>query len=493
LTIPEPQAESDHAAPPQRLHVLSILFVAATFARSLILPAILAGVSASRRDPGNVTQWMLTILLLPALLGATARFLAFRYRLTRDALIIDSGVLQKQHRVIPFASVQNVQMRATALQRMLGLASVSVETAATGLSAEAELAVLGRSDAEALRREIFARRALERPEIPTAVADETVLVQLDSRDLALAGATANHAGLIAAALAGVIQFLDDLPFLDWPGRFAATLMPQDVGSAVVTVLVLLALLVVAGWIVSIVGSVVRYHGFTLTLRDERLHKQHGLLSRLESMIPLRRVQAIRVEESILRRPLQLASVRSATAGTAGRAHEPSGTQTLTPITRAPGIAPLVRSILPDVAYDRIPLIPVHKRSRLRAFTRYAVGLLLIAASTALWEPSIALGAALLLVPAWLLATWQYRCRGYAVEAGYVLARNGVLNRVTWLVPERKLQTVHVRESPFQRRYGLASVLLDTAGGGGRAMIHDLAYADAVRVVNSLRAAPAAAI
>ena len=37
------------------------------------------------------------------------------------------------------------------------------------------------------------------------------------------------------------------------------------------------------------------------------------------------------------------------------------------------------------------------------------------------------------------------------------------DRVSWVVPERKVQTLHLKETPFQRRLGLATLLVDTAG------------------------------
>jgi uncharacterized membrane protein YdbT with pleckstrin-like domain len=61
----------------------------------------------------------------------------------------------------------------------------------------------------------------------------------------------------------------------------------------------------------------------------------------------------------------------------------------------------------------------------------------------------------------------------------------VLTRTTWIVPERKVQTLHLTESPFQRRWGLATLIIDTAAGGRLARIIDLYRSTAVRLLADL--------
>ena len=480
------------AALSERLHPLTVLFHGITIARSFVLPAAVGALSAARRDPGDVAIWVGLIVGIPALIGAVAHYMHFRYSLAEDALVIDSGVLRKQHRVIPLASVQNMNIRESALQRALGVATLSVETATGGATPDAEFVVLGRNAAQALQNRILASRrhaVQEKTEDTFTEAAEDpgrVITLLTPGDLVLAGATANHAGLIVVALAGLLQFADDLQYLEWVERQFQRLPLDSLGSALVIGITALAMLLVVGWILSIVGSLVGYYDFTLTSRGERLHKTHGLLARHAATIPLERVQALRVEESVLRRPLGLASLRVTTAGSAVSPGQAHGAEVIAPIARASEIERFVRLVLPELDYGAMTLTRVHTKSRIRAFTAYAVVLVVAAAGSVVWRPPMALLPIALLAPAWLLAAWQYRHRGYARADRHVVARNGVYNRITWLVPEHKLQTLHLRESPFQRRHGLATVQLDTPGHGRGASVRDLGYGDAARLVNSLR-------
>ncbi len=483
------------AQPPvtQRLHPLTVLFTAVTIARGFVLPAVVTGISVARRNPGGAIAWSAVIGGSASLIGGAATYLAFRYHLAADSLVIDSGVLRKQHRVIPLASVQNVDIRETALQRALGVATLTVETAAGGREADATFMVLGRETAETLRRGILAQRTQFTPaateSIPAAetppVDSGIVITKLAPRDLIIAGATANHAGLLVAALAGAFQFIDDLPFPEWASRQLGQLAFDEFSSAITIGLVMIAILLVSGWILSIAGSLVGYYDFILISREDKLYKSHGLLGRRRTTIPLARVQAIRVEESVLRRPFALAALRVTTAGAATQ-QEGGGAERVAPIARAAELPRVAAAIFPSLNYAQIALQPVHPKSRSRAFMQYALVLLALATATTAWRAQLAYIPLLLLPPAWLLAAWQYRHRGYATVPRHVVARNGAINQITWLVPTHKLQTLHLRESPFQRRHGLATVVLDTAGGGGHASVRDLARADATRLIDSLR-------
>lgn len=429
--------------------------------------------------------------------GGIAKYLTFSFRLTSDELIIDSGIFQKQHRVIPLVSVQNVAVTESVLQRAFGVATLTVETATGGSQADAEFAVLAREAAKELRTRILGRRAAapiaesaheggatERIE-PRA----TPVVHLELRDLVVAGATANQAGLIVASLLGALQFLDDVPYLEHAGRVLERLPWDSVSSAVLLGTATVVILLVVGWLLSILGSVVGYYDFTVTREGEQLHRHHGLLNRSSTVIPLKRIQAIRIEESILRRPLGLAAARVVTAGASGPGGgtaETAGIETIAPIGTASRVPAIIQAIMTGVDYPMITWQKVHPRSRSRDFTRYSVTLGLLGVAVGVWEPAYGAVLFALIVPAGFVAAWQYRNRAYATAGELVATRNGVLNRVTWLVPIQKLQTVHLRESPLQRRHGLASVLLDTAGAG-HATARDLGWADAATLVGSLRA------
>jgi putative membrane protein len=61
---------------------------------------------------------------------------------------------------------------------------------------------------------------------------------------------------------------------------------------------------------------------------------------------------------------------------------------------------------------------------------------------------------------------KWRNLAYAVCEDHVLTRAGFWSRETRVVPYYRVQTVVDSRTVFQRRRRLATVLIDTAGGGG---------------------------
>jgi putative membrane protein len=481
----------------RRLHPLSLGFSAVTIARKMVWPALVGGFGLGDGEIARMLPIFIAALAVPALIGATLEYVLYRWRLTGDELLLRSGVLSRRNRVIPLARVQNVEVRQNVMHRVFGVAELRVETAGAGAEAEAVLSVLGLAEAQAARVRLLAHRrasaaiavsadgeadAIERPAVPP-------LAQLSTGDVLLAGATANEAGVIAAALAGLLQFADDLP-LPFFEQVGDAVMGRAAESWLVFGIGLVILFLLLGWMISIAGAVVRYHGFTLSVEGGEMRKRYGLLTVHEASVPLERVQAIRVEESLPRRLLGLASLSIETAG--GTPGQRGGAEAFVPIARRAEVGRLVRGIFGDADADT-PLRPVHPRARMRLAIRYSVLLLLVWAPFwgARWldvQPlagRLAPWLAVLLPLPWLAAGLAYRGRGWALPPGYVMARSGVMTRVTWIVPDRKLQTLHLRATPFQRRRGLATVVVDTAAGGRQAAIIDLGEPTARRLLEEL--------
>jgi putative membrane protein len=468
----------------RRLHPFTLLFSTIGIARRLILPALFGGISAGGGDAGRAVLFVLAALTVPSFALAVAHYLTFRYVIAGEELVYRSGVLRRRQRVIPLARVQNIEVRQNLAQRLTGVAELRVETAGSGAEPEASLSVIGLSDADTLRNALLSRRASTptggAPGVEPAIEtpEPTPLVHLTPPELAMAGATANEAGLIAAALVGALQFADDLPvplerYLPDVESYIAS---QSIGGTVLLIVIFTIGLIVIGWVFSVVGSVVGYYDFRLTRSGDDLHKRYGLLSRREANVPLRRVQSIRVEESLLRRPLSLASLKIETAGGPAQ-QQRGGAEAFVPIAQASAVPSLVQALFPSFALDRIQLTRVHPRSLRRSATRYAV--LLIALAGGLAFADLRAGWLLAALPlTWLLARWQYRMRGYALAGEHVVLRSGVLNRVTWIVPDDKIQTLHLTVTPFQRRHGLASLIVDTASGGAQPTLVDVGAADA---------------
>ncbi|MGH7458404.1 MAG: PH domain-containing protein [Longimicrobiaceae bacterium] len=458
----------------RRLHPLTLIFEAIRFGRSFVIPAVVAGVGTGGDDLIRMLAFTALFIAVPAPFYAVLRYLTFRYRLAGNELVIDSGMLERKRRVIPLHRVQNIDTRRSFLQRLLKVAEVRVETASSE-GAEASLVVLGVGEAESLRAEMLRRRRAAGKgesageEAAPLAPDSRRVAALSVGELAIAGATANRAGLIAVGIASAIELLTELridlpvPDLDPESVLAST----PVFGVLLVALALILAVVIVGWVISIVTTVIGFHGFVLDRRGDELRKRYGLLSRTEAHVPLERVQAVRVEESLLRRPFGLAALKIETAGSRVGQGQRGGAEAFIPIARRADVPRLVAELFDDFDYAAVRYRPSHPKAARRALGRYSVPvavLWLLLFWLGGWRSS--LWALPLLAVSYLCSRVYLRHLGHALEPGFVVARNGFWNRITWVIPERKVQTVHQTESPFQRRHGLATVTVDTAAASG---------------------------
>ncbi|GAA1389996.1 PH domain-containing protein [Luteococcus peritonei] len=84
---------------------------------------------------------------------------------------------------------------------------------------------------------------------------------------------------------------------------------------------------------------------------------------------------------------------------------------------------------------------------------------------------------------WIFYRWHrqgrvYRIWGYAERGTELYIREGLLQRRLTVVPYGRMQVVTVNSGPIERRYGLATVTLETASAGTNATIPGLPVAEA---------------
>jgi putative membrane protein len=366
----------------------------------------------------------------------------------------------------------------------------------------------------------------DRPSWLPHVDEGEQLAHVPPERLVVAGLTGGRVG-VAAALVGF--FFQVVPDDIWVGRIGSLIQQAPdpttwVGLRILLVMIVFALLI--GFFLSIIATVFTHWEFTLSATDDMLAVRRGLLTEHRDTVPFRRIQAVRVEENLIRRLFGLASMRATVAGRAGASGN-EGTDYLLPIGPRDEVFRLARRVIglevPGEGSGGMPgdapgdtlgapsgdtlgtpsgetpapeLQPMPPRARRRRWTRA----FLVTGAVALvsWffaSEELALSAwmvagaaaAAVLVPGLLLAEGAWKGLGWSDEGTHAVVREGVLNRVTTFVPVQRLQVLETEQNPFQRVAGLATLHLRVArplmGSSPRAL--DLSFAGAERWRESL--------
>lgn len=457
--------------------------------------------------------WILALALAGGLLislgGILLYYLRFRYRLTGDGIIIMHGVLFRQRRVVPRSRIQNIDLQAGPLQQIFGVVTARIETAGGG-GTEADLNFVAREEGRRLRSALMGQRrdgiatlpgqrdglTEAAPDLgptppggsstePIGIPDRAsvhphepaVVRRSPFRDLVIAGATSNRAGVLFGAIFGG-DFLFGFVPTDWLLRrwIPPDLLGPETGlelliraadhgleTFLTTLWVTGVLFALTGWALSVLASALQYYGFTLRSANDELQVAYGLLTRREKGFRRLRVQNVQVHESLVRRWFGLATLRVQTAGYGPQTKQEEKVETLTPLARRGEVGDYLRLALPDLHWETVEWKPAHPLARRRLFVRRALPVVIASGVlAALYTPWLLLGL-LGLVPAGWFASLHYRHLAHARLGDHILTREGFWNRRTYVVPIRRIQVAHLKATPFQRRLGLVTLVIDTAG------------------------------
>ncbi|WP_243718730.1 PH domain-containing protein [Actinomadura sp. 7K534] len=262
-------------------------------------------------------------------------WLALRFRVDGDDLVVETGLLRKNKRRIPLSRIQAIDLVRPLVTRVFALAEVRVELAG-GERSEIALRYLGRHSAQQLRAELLALAAGlpgQTPEAPERhvwrVPFGTLLASLILR---------------LPVLGTSLLFFASLLFL---------LMYAEGGILAVTIPIML------GLIRAVIAPLVMYANFTVAMSPDGIRLRYGLLETRMQTLPPGRVQAVSIIEPALWRTLGWARIEVTVAGYAGERQALSST--LLPVAPRHVAMHLVSQVFPGTNIDAVSLIPASSK------------------------------------------------------------------------------------------------------------------------------------
>ncbi len=512
-TASDPIPVTGHSAPtpdaapenPRWLHPTSFVFDALSHIRSYLVPFLLALFGAAQDE--LFWQYFALIILILSLFRTLLHYFTLRYRIAGHDLVINSGLLFRRVRTIPIRKIQNLDLIQNPLHRLFGVAEVRIETA-SGAEADAVLRVLSLQDVEQLRAMLFPespdakasaafhaanpleglalppRENSERPIAPFPVLTAQTnlpgeqLLRIPLNWLALAGLSSDRGLLlVGVALGALFQFNDQ--WLRNRAMWSRVAEYANTWTAVVLVLIggwLLLKLLSIGWFT------LRFFDYRLIRVGDDLRLSSGLFTRVSATIPRQRIQFISIHRPLLFRWAGFATIKLETAGGAGKEGEGGTTVAArswfvpaVPIQEVPRLLRELRSGLEWREAEQAwqPVSPRTGQRLLRI--GILTGVLLTIAAGVLVRPWGAL-AGLLLLPAMIFwALKKGRSHSYARTPFGVAYRSGLVTRKTSLTFFERIQSVTYKQSPFDRRWRMARLAVDTAAAGPAEHVIEIPY------------------
>ena len=459
-----------------------------------MIPALLGLVIAGRSLDGGQWWWG-PVGVVAVVAFSVLRWATTRYRITPEQVQLRTGLLQRRTTATPADRIRTVDVTASALHRLLGLAKVDIGTGSQGWGSELSLDSLPTAEAAALRAELLHRGAVVPFDAPAAVAsgpipgtpipgttgdavvpgtgetrDDIELARLDLRWVRFAPFTMS--GILgAAAILGVAwNAIDQLGIgVSEVGSVRNAL--EQVGQVPIWLDVLAGLVGLVAFlvVVSIGGYLLSYWGFRLSRHVHgSLHITRGLLTTRATSIEERRLRGVEISEPLTLRAVQAARLSGITTGLKSPVDADGSSLLLPPAPHTVALEVAAR-ILGDRAPVEVLLIAHGPAARRRRFIRALLSalVLVVAAGVAIsfgaprW---LALPAVMTVPVAVLLAADRYRSLGHAMAGKYLITRAGSFGRRRDALACEGIIGWNIGQTFFQRRAGLATLTATTAAG-----------------------------
>ncbi len=394
--------------------------------------------------------WIVVPIMLLSFANGLWEWWTTRFTIDDTELRIDHRGIVHESRRIAYSRIQSVDVTQPFAARVLGLAQLTIDV---GAEASTTLSYLSRTRAFDLRDQLMERAQEKRQtgggDAPTAppayplppghpqpspaipAKPDNVLVTLSATELILGGLLAHELWFIFLFLGGplvVAMFVPDVPV-------------EALGAGLIPLA-----LAVTGFLWQRVAGQFRY---SLAQTPTGLKITRGMTTLRTQTVPVHRVQAVRITQSILWRLIGRQRVDLVVLGgsdASGDGESDSVATTLLPIGTADDVRAAIRAIWPSLHHDSVMLTPPPQRAR--------------------WFSPLA-----------------YHWMGYGHDDRVVVTRTGWLTRNTFVIPHQRIQSLSLDQGPLDRLLGLATVNLHTSQATSA---NRILHADAAEVTRWMR-------
>ncbi|NVK22046.1 MAG: PH domain-containing protein [Kangiellaceae bacterium] len=454
-----------------RLHKTSPLFILFDNIKKLIFPAFLALVSSR----GSYWEYIALAIAAFVSIGSIIQYYFYRYWLEEKQIRVKEGILFRNVRQVPYNKIQNLNLIQNPLHRIFGVVKVQLESASGG-KPEAVINVIDMQAVKLLRQRLNDEHEELEANEASVENKKTAILTLPFAEIARYGIISNRGLVVVAVFFGFLS-----QFLDGPneslikssiksavntveGAVDSVVASSGVASAIAYSIAFLFVALICLWLLSIGLALFKFHDFELLEKKQKLSATMGLLTRLQATIPMSRIQSLTVHNSLLHRWFKRIGVTIETAGGVNTEQQGVTMKHIAPVLPKQLRISYLQQVQKDVDWTAVNWTLVEPRAWKRVFkvswVLWTLGLLI----TNAYSPY-------LFATLWLLAGAWSAIYGklYVKNTGYYLAndviayKSGVIFKKETYVRLPKIQTVEIKENPFDRRHQMATLQVDTAG------------------------------
>ncbi|ASK64274.1 hypothetical protein CFK37_03215 [Virgibacillus phasianinus] len=466
----------------RRLHPAAILFTIVKMFKELIF-TIGVGFFAFKEE--GMAYFIIggSALVIIALSFGILSWYRYTYRVEDEELRIEHGIIIRRKRYISKNRIQSIDLTQNVVHRLFKLVKVNIETAGSGMGSEASLKAVKLKTGEALREEL--KTAKKAATIESADAEQMEQdfpsETITKRRLFVAGTTSGSIGIIFIIFSVVFSDLDQ--FI--PDSYYENTFNTIIGFSIIIITILVLALLLLLWLLGIAGTMIKYGNFTITKHPDELLITRGLLEKKQTTIPLRRIQAVGINESIIRQPFGYVTVYAEVAGGSIQKGEDFST-ILFPIMKRTEVDDFLTKLLPEYVSERNKLKGLPAQAKTFYLVRSSMLLMLVAIAMLFLFPQFIWAPIIVLLLCMYIGLLRYKDAGFRIDGERLTLRSRVINRKTIILFHKRIQSFESKQYWLQKRASVATLkasIVSSFGAGTHYKIKDLSVDDAMEIAD----------
>lgn len=448
----------------KRLHPFFIIYGIWKLIKENFIPIILLYIVNAGTESLLIRtlQILFLIYFLGRIIYLNLKWITLRYSVFDETIQIKTGVFKKTEKIIPFDKIQNIHKQKTILHKLFGCTTLTLETGLAGGDSSVKFDALKMKDAEQLERLILTVK--ERHESSLEAENEdlvnvhntkeyitkgTLLFKPEKKDLLKASFTSFSFLIIIPIIFGIYDNLDMFFNVDDITNDFLHFITQSwlITSILITILVIVSVTI------GIARTFLKYGKYEIYSDKDSIYIRKGVLEEIHFSIDKNKVQAVQIEQSIIKRILRLAEVKLVTAGEAGDSEH--NTNSLFPFMPIDLAFTIIEEMLPDYKIEknmhRLTKEALLLRMIRPSYIWIIVSIIILYFFRSLWYLSI-----ILLVIIYLNRIIDYRNSSYIINREFIQLKSGSIWSVFIISKRSKVIEIELQQSKLQKLFGLST-------------------------------------
>lgn len=416
----------------------------------------------------KIGRILFLIYLIYKTFAVILTWLRTTYVLTDSSVEWKQGVFTRKQQHLPYYRVQNVQIETPFYLGMFSLTKLTLETGAENKEASFTFTVITKEEAERIeqilddykQQEVVQEKTTETRDIEVVTTDyksneKTIHFNPTKKDILKASVLSFSYLLLIPILVSFFNSIDDLYDFSNIAKEAYEFLVKSWVLLTTAIIAAICIMVVFG----LIQTYLRYGRYEISSDNERIYIRKGVLNEHHFSIRKRNVQAVHIQQSLLKRMLQIAEVKLISTGGVDAEDEVNSLYPFLPISRAYTI---IEELLPG--YEVKPIMErLPKKSLITRLCRIPWFWLIATAIIMIFFPEWWAVSIILFILTCAARYLNFYFSGFLINGELLQMRTGGISLTTLITTREKIIEFNLMQNFITKPFDLASFEVTNRG------------------------------